>query len=51
MLDLLSQYSRDVWHLAFCGYAGRLREVLRADPDLAKQVTRFDDWAAFVKAI
>jgi ankyrin repeat protein len=40
MLDLLSQYSRDVWHLAFCGYVDRLREVLRADPDLAKQVTR-----------
>jgi uncharacterized protein len=39
MLDFLSQYSRDVWHLAFCGYVDRLREVLRAEPDLAKQVS------------
>jgi len=30
MLDFLSQYSCDVWHLAFCGYADRLREVLRS---------------------
>jgi uncharacterized protein len=37
MLDFLSQYSRDVWHLTFCGYPDRLREVLRAEPDLAKQ--------------
>jgi uncharacterized protein len=39
MLDFLSQYSRDVWNLAFCGYVERLREVLAVEPDRARQVT------------
>ena len=38
-LDLLSRYTRNVWTLAFRGYVDRLRDVLRAEPDLAKQVT------------
>jgi ankyrin repeat protein len=40
MLDFLSRHSRDVWNLAFCGYVDRLRDVLRTEPDLAKQVSR-----------
>jgi uncharacterized protein len=38
MIELLSRYSRNVWTLAFRGYVDRLREILRATPDLAKQV-------------
>ena len=40
MLDFLSQYSRDVFNLAFCGYVERLRQVLAAEPELARQVTK-----------
>jgi uncharacterized protein len=40
MLDFLSQYSRDVWNLAFCGYAERLRQVLTEEPELARQVAK-----------
>ncbi len=40
MLDLLSRYSRNVWTLAFRGYVDRLRDVLRENPDLAKQTTQ-----------
>ena len=36
MIDYLSQYSRNVWTLAFHGYVNRLREVLSAEPELAK---------------
>ena len=39
MLRLLARYSRNVWTLAFRGFADRLREVLREQPDLAKQVS------------
>ena len=39
MLDLLSPHSRDVWTLSFRGYVDRLREVLRTEPELARQVT------------
>jgi ankyrin repeat protein len=39
MVEFLSHYTRTVWTLAFRGYVERLREVLRAEPDLAKQVT------------
>ena len=38
MLDFLSQYSRNVWTLSFRGYVDRLREVLRDEPDRAKEV-------------
>jgi ankyrin repeat protein len=38
MADLLSRLSRDVWRLCFIGYVDRLREVLNAEPDLAKLV-------------
>jgi len=40
MLDFLSRYTRNVWTLAFRGYVDRLREVLREEPDRAKEVTR-----------
>jgi uncharacterized protein len=36
MVDLLSQYSKNVWTLAYRGYVDRLREVLHAEPDLAR---------------
>ena len=39
MLDLLSRYSRNIWTLCFRGYVDRVREILREDPDLAKQVS------------
>jgi len=35
--DFLSRYSRFVFVLAFRGYLDRLREVLAAEPDLAKE--------------
>lgn len=39
MIELLSQFSRNVWTLAFRGYAERLGEVLRAEPELARAAT------------
>jgi ankyrin repeat protein len=36
MIELLSRYSRDVFELAFLGNAERLRDVLSAQPELAK---------------
>ena len=39
MIEFLSRFSRDIWRLAFSGYPERLREVLRAEPELAKSVT------------
>jgi uncharacterized protein len=38
-LDLLSRYSRNIWTLVSRGYLDRVREILRDDPSLAKQVT------------
>jgi ankyrin repeat protein len=38
MIDLLSRVSRDVWNLTFTGKVDRLRELLRAQPDLATAV-------------
>jgi ankyrin repeat protein len=37
MLGFLSRYSRNVWTLTFRGFVDRLREVLRENPDLARQ--------------
>ncbi|HET8549711.1 MAG TPA: ankyrin repeat domain-containing protein, partial [Bryobacteraceae bacterium] len=36
MIDLLRPHSRDVWNLTFIGDIGRLREILPAEPRLAK---------------
>jgi ankyrin repeat protein len=36
MIDLLGRYSRDLWNLAFTGKVERLRELLTAEPALAK---------------
>jgi ankyrin repeat protein len=36
-LDYLSRHSKNVWVLAFRGYLDRLREVLAAEPDRAKE--------------
>src|SRR5262245_41281587 len=36
MADMLSSLSRDVWRLCFAGYVDRLREVLSAEPELAR---------------
>jgi uncharacterized protein len=36
MIEFLSPLSRDVWALAFLGNVGRMREVLAAEPRLAK---------------
>src|SRR6266849_4187320 len=38
MLDFLSRYSRNIWTLCFRGYADRVAEIVRENPDLAKQV-------------
>jgi ankyrin repeat protein len=40
MIDLLSRFSRDVWSLASNGKVDRLREVLNAEPELAKVVSK-----------
>jgi ankyrin repeat protein len=37
MIDLLTPYSRHIWTLAHRGKIDRLREVLRAEPELARQ--------------
>jgi hypothetical protein len=37
MIDLLAPYSRDLWPLVFAGKVERLRELLKADPGLAKR--------------
>jgi len=39
LVDFLSRFSKNVWTLVFRGYVDRLREVLQAEPDLAKAVT------------
>jgi len=39
LIELLGRHSRDVWNLTFTGSAARLREVLAAEPALAR-VTR-----------
>jgi hypothetical protein len=39
MADMLSSLSQDIWRLCFIGYVDRLREVLTAEPDLAKLVS------------
>jgi ankyrin repeat protein len=39
MIDLLSQYSRDIWHLTFMGKVERMRELLRNNPALARAAT------------
>jgi uncharacterized protein len=36
MIDLLGHHSRDLWNLAFTGKVERLRELLTAEPQLAK---------------
>ena len=36
IIDLLAPHSRDIWSLAFTGKVDRLRELLTADPSLAK---------------
>jgi ankyrin repeat protein len=38
MVDLLSRYSRNIWTLSFRGYVARVREILRDEPALARQV-------------
>ncbi|HYO13102.1 MAG TPA: ankyrin repeat domain-containing protein [Thermoanaerobaculia bacterium] len=40
MIELLSGFSRDVWSLTFTGNVERLREVLDAEPGLAKVASR-----------
>lgn len=40
MLEFLSRFSRNVWTLAFRGYVDRLRDVLQAEPERAKVVTK-----------
>ncbi len=39
LIDLLCRFSRDVWDLTFMGKLKRLREVLNAQPELAKVVS------------
>ena len=38
MIQLLGRFSRDVWNLTASGQVDRLRELLAAEPDLAKAV-------------
>ncbi len=42
MIEYLSRYSRDIWELTFTGNVDRVREVLRAEPELARVVS--DGW-------
>ena len=50
MMDFLSRYSRNVWTLTFRGYVDRVRELLREEPALARQVDRRRRHAALVAA-
>jgi uncharacterized protein len=36
MIELLGRFSRDIWELTFSGQVERLRELLYAEPELAK---------------
>jgi ankyrin repeat protein len=38
MIDLLSRFSKDLWNLAFTGNVERVREILTAEPALARLV-------------
>lgn len=40
MIELLGRFSRDVWNLTFTGNVERLRDVLAAEPGLAKVAGR-----------
>jgi ankyrin repeat protein len=40
MMDFLSHYSKHVWTLSFRGYVDRLREVIEAEPELAKSADK-----------
>lgn len=40
MIDLLTPYSRDIWCLANQGKVNRLREVLAAEPERARDIGR-----------
>ena len=40
VIELLCRFSRDVWNLTFTGEVHRLRQVLAAEPDLAKVRSR-----------
>ena len=40
-IDALAPFTRDVYNLTFIGNVARLREVLSAEPDLAKIVTKY----------
>jgi hypothetical protein len=37
MIDFLSRYTRNIWTLCFRGYVDRVRELLEARPELARQ--------------
>jgi uncharacterized protein len=39
-MDLLSRHSRYIWTLVFRGYVDRVREILREDPSLAREVSK-----------
>lgn len=39
MIAFLSRFSRDIWNLAFTGCVERLRDVLNAEPGLARAVS------------
>jgi hypothetical protein len=39
MIDLLAPHSRDVWNLVFTGQVDRVRDVLDAEPSLARAVS------------
>jgi uncharacterized protein len=38
MLDFLSRDSKNIWTLCFRGYVDRVRDILRDEPELARQV-------------
>jgi ankyrin repeat protein len=40
MMDFLSHRTRAIWPLCFHGYVDRVREILREDPSLARQLDR-----------
>ncbi|MGH7632796.1 MAG: hypothetical protein ACRENC_03635, partial [Gemmatimonadaceae bacterium] len=42
-IELLGRYSSDVWRLTFAGRSDRLRELLDAEPELAKATNRAGD--------
>lgn len=47
MIELLARHSRDIWNLVYIGQVERLREMIGAEPGLARVV--WDGWSPLMQ--